>query len=219
MPSTLLPNIFNFRDYAATAIDNATAMTWPGTDLVIHQPTPYDEWFNIAIFTTTPDLSYHRPSTGITSWPASMCGSYLPSTQHGTITQTITTDGNVSTIISNPPTATTSRLVPSGKDDLFFYTAALFGAADPLNVTYVLPKATQLVSNTAYFSFPTGLVDWLGKQENVVAQYPYITDCWAEGGGEGQPTVHVPVNALTITSSHIIDVQKAPSPTTSPSAV
>ena len=148
-----------------------------------------------------------------------MCGSYLPSTQHGTITQTITTDGNVSTIISNPPTATTSRLVPSGKDDLFFYTAALFGAADPLNVTYVLPKATQLVSNTAYFSFPTGLVDWLGKQENVVAQYPYITDCWAEGGGEGQPTVHVPVNALTITSSHIIDVQKAPSPTTSPSAV
>jgi hypothetical protein len=219
VPSTLLPDSFDFRDYAATAVDNATAMTWPGTDLVIHQPTPYDEWFNIAIFTTTPDLSYHRPSTGLTSWPASMCGSYLPSTQFGTITQTITIDGNVSTIVSNTPTATTSRLVPSGESDLFFYTAALFGKADPLNVTYVLPKTTQLDAQTAYFSFPTGLVGWLGKQENVVAQYPYITDCWAEGGGEGQPTVHVPVNALTVTSSHIIDVQKAQSPITSPSAV
>jgi hypothetical protein len=219
VPSTLLPNSFNFRDYAATAVDNATAMTWPGTDLVIHQPTPYDEWFNIAIFTATPDLFYYPSSTGLTSWPASMCGSYLPSTQYGTITQTVTTDGNVSTIVSNTPTATTSRLVPSGEDDLFFYTAALFGKADPLNVTYVLPKTTQLDAQTAYFSFPTGLVGWLGKQENVVAQYPYITDCWAEGGGEGQPTVHVPVNALTVTSSHIIDVQKAPSPTTSPSAV
>ena len=221
VPSTLLPDSFDFRDYAATAVDNATAMTWPGTDLVIHQPTPYDEWFNIAIFTTTPDLFYHRPSTGLTSWPASMCGSYLPRTQYGTITQTITTDGNVSTIISNTPTGTTSRLVPSGESDVFFYTAALFGKADPLNVTYVVPKTTQLDSQTAYFNFPTGLVGWLGKQENVVAQYPYVTDCWAEDGGEGQPTVHVPVNALTVTSSHIIDVQKAPSPTpaTSPSLV
>jgi hypothetical protein len=219
VPSTLLPDSYRWNDYAATAVDNATAMTFPGTDLVIHQPTPYDEWFLIAVYTTTPDMSLYPSSTGLTAWPPSMCGSYLPSTQYGTITQTITKNGGVSTITSAAPTGTTSRLVPSGKDYLFFYTAALFGAADRLDVTYRSPKATQTDAVQAFFSFPTGLVDWLGKQENVVAKYPYITDCWAEDGGQGQPTVHVPVNALTVTSSHIIDVQKAPSPTTSPSAV
>jgi hypothetical protein len=220
VPSTLLPDgYFGFVDYAATAVDNATAMTWPGTDLVIHQPTPYDEWFRLAIYTATPDWSYHSSPTGLTAWPPSMCGSYLPVTKYGTVTRTITTNGEVSTIKSYPPTVTSSRLVPSGKEEVFFYTAALFGNADSLNVTYIAPKATQVDDATAYLSFPTGLVDWLGKQENVVAQYPYITDCWTEDGGEGQPTVHVPVNALTVTSSHIIDVQKAPSPTTSPSVV
>jgi hypothetical protein len=219
VPSTLLPDSYRWNDYAATAVDNVTAMTFPGTDLVIHQPTPYDEWFLIAVYTTTPDTSLYPSSTGLTAWPPNMCGSYLPSTQYGTITQTITSNGGVSTVISAVPTGTTSRLVPSGKSDIFFYTAALFGAADRLDVTYRSPKATQTDAVTAFFSFPTGLVDWLGKQENVIAKYPYITDCWAEDGGQGQPTVHVPVNALTVTSSHIIDVQKAPSPTTSPSAV
>jgi hypothetical protein len=222
VPYTLLPDSFDPIDYARTSIDNVTAMTFPGTDLVIQQPTAYNEWFQIAVFTTTPDLSAHpsQSETGMTAWPASMCGSY--EYDYDTVTQTITSGGEVTTTKSTMSTPRSSRLVPSGKDYSWLFLAAFFGGTkdvDDLNVTYIEPQATPWDGGKALVDYPTGLLGWLGGQEDIVAKHPYITDCFTVGHGDGQPTVHVPVNALTVTSSHIIDVQKAPSPTTSPSAV
>lgn len=221
VPYTLLPNGFNGNDYARSSIDNVTALTFPGTDLVIHQPTPYDEWFKLAVYTATPNISAYPSSTGLTVWPPEMCGSYRTLYDYETVTQTMTSGGEVTTTLSTVSSAY-SELIPSGKDSGFIHTAAFFPGAkgvESLNVTYIQPKTTQNDKPREILSVPTGLLGWLGKQENVVAQHPYITDCWVEDGGEGQPTVHIPVNALTVTSSHIIDVQKAPSPTTSPSAL
>jgi hypothetical protein len=222
VPYTLLPDSFDPIDYARTSIDNVTAMTFPGTDLVIQQPTAYNEWFQIAVFTTTPDLSAHpsQSETGMTAWPASMCGSY--EYDYDTVTQTITSGGEVTTTKSTMSTPRSSRLVPSGKDYSWLFLAAFFGGTkdvDDLNVTYIEPQATPWDGGKALVDYPTGLLGWLGGQEDIVAKHPYITDCFTVGHGDGQPTVHVPVNALTVTSSHIIDVRKAPSPTTSPSAL
>lgn len=77
-------------------------------------------------------------------------------------------------------------------------------------------KTDQLSADSTRLQIPTGVVDWLGSQEHIVEKYPYVTNCFVAGDGEGQPTVHVPVNALTATSAHITDVHKAT--TTNPPA-
>jgi len=225
VPSTLLPNgLSPGIDYARTRVDNMTAMTFPYTDLVIQQPTPYDEWLQLAVFTTTPNMSAYPSfsSSGLTAWPRSMCGTFSEWNSVSDIISTRTSGGEVTTTTSYSQVYTTSFLYPSGRDGGFLFSAALYGGdgVDNLNVTYIQPKPTQVDLPRAMLNFPQALVEWLGEQEEIVANHPYITDCFTDQNGEGQPTVHVPVNALTVTSSHIIDVEKAPSlSTTSPSAV
>lgn len=163
VPGTLLPDGFNAVDYARTILGNATAMTFPGTDLVIQQPTPYDQWGKLAIYTMTPSVTGDIPAS-LTAWPDASCGAY---------------DG------SDDPV-----FIPSNKDISFLFTAAnrvLGKGMASLNATYILPKTSQLDSLRVRVPFPTGLRDWLGTQENVVAQYPYIGNCWT-WNGEGQPT-------------------------------
>ncbi|TLD09524.1 hypothetical protein E2P81_ATG10507 [Venturia nashicola] len=189
VPATLLPDGFNGGvDYARTILDNVTAITFPHTDLVIQQPTPYDEWANLAIYTANPSVTGDVPPS-MTAWPAESCGTYRDDVLH-----------------------------PSGKDESFLYTAANRALQDGmarLDATYILPKTTQVDVKRALVDLPSGLKDWLGTQENVIVEYPYITNCWT-WNGEGQPTVHVPVNALTVTSSHIIDVQASSTVITHP---
>lgn len=223
VPYTLLPGGFDRGiDYARTSIDNVTAMTFPGTDLVVQQPTPYDEWFQLAVYTATPNMSVWPSTTGLTAWPSSMCGTFDVLYTVESVTKTVTSGGEVTTTLSPTRISTGSVLVPSGQDNIFLHTAALFygqEGVDKLNITYVEPKATQIDKPRAAVGFPTGLRAWLGEQDNVIAKHPYITECWTVGLNEGQPTVHVPVNALTVTSSRIIDVQKEAPKTTSTSAV
>ncbi|KAJ4994289.1 hypothetical protein SVAN01_00118 [Stagonosporopsis vannaccii] len=63
---------------------------------------------------------------------------------------------------------------------------------------------------------PTDIVDQIIIQNpTVTIKYPYLTDCPIESG-TGQPTVHIPVTALTSQSSTTIRRQgDAPVPTTS----
>lgn len=161
VPATLLPDGFNAGvDYARTILDNVTAMTFPHTDLVIEQPTPYDEWTNLAIYTATPSVTGEIP-TSMTAWPAESCGTYRDDVLH-----------------------------PSGKDGSFLYTAANRASQNGmarLDATYILPKTTQADVKRTLVDLPSGLKDWLGTQENVIAKYPYIANCWT-WNGEGQPT-------------------------------
>jgi hypothetical protein len=57
---------------------------------------------------------------------------------------------------------------------------------------------------------PTDVLDWLATQEEVIKRYPYIKNCWLGPKGTGQPTVHVPVMALTVTSSVFLDSSETP---------
>jgi hypothetical protein len=130
VPATLLQDVYNSNDYAHTVLGNDIVMTFPHTDLVIQQPTPYDEWFNLAIYTVTPSAS-RSISEGMTAWPAASCGTYR---------------GKV--------------LLPSGKDRAFLYTAVMRVAAEgvaPLNATYILPRYTPLTQSRMVTDMPSGL--------------------------------------------------------------
>lgn len=97
----------------------------------------------------------------MSTWPAESCGTYK---------------GDV--------------LVPSGKDQYFLYNAAIGGAQKGLthlNATYVEPRETPETKARMLLTVPTGLPKWLGTQEHVAEQFPYVANCWA-WNGDGQPT-------------------------------
>jgi hypothetical protein len=204
-------------DYAGTQIDDATVVTFPNTDLVITQPTPYDEWMYIGIYTESPNATVPS-SSDFSAWPASICGTYTTSTGYLFSTLTLGTGSTKSYSYSSSPTATYTQLVPSDPlNSLRFrrvdngkpgndYTDRLA----TLNATYIQAKSTQNTDERVQALLPTDILDWLATQEEVIKKYPYIKNCWIGPKGEGQPTVHVPVMALTVTSSSFLDSLETP---------
>lgn len=85
MPTNLLTGTYGNAgtDYAGTWIGTDTVRTFPNIDLIITQPTPYDYWMRIGIYTETPDPSLHSPGD-LSIWPASVCGTYTTSTEFRT---------------------------------------------------------------------------------------------------------------------------------------
>ena len=55
------------------------------------------------------------------------------------------------------------------------------------------------------FRPPPDMIAWLRQQPEVVQQFTRIDQCSA-GGGDGAPTLHIPVNELTVSSSNTIRV-------------
>jgi hypothetical protein len=56
-----------------------------------------------------------------------------------------------------------------------------------LDVRYIQAKSTQFTEPKVEALLPTGILDWLATQEEVIKQYPYIKNCWLGPVGEGQP--------------------------------
>lgn len=187
-------------------------MTFPNTDLVITQPTPFDIWMRIGIYTETPNASLH-PSSDFSVWPASVCGTYSTSIEYSYSTLTMGTGSSKSVSISRTPTATHTQLQPSNPSNSLRFQIADFAQSgndytdrlETLNATYIQAKSTQFTDERLLVPLPTGIIDWLATQEEIVEKYPYIKDCWLGPKGTGQPTVHVPVMALTVTSSLFLD--------------
>ncbi|KAI7203357.1 hypothetical protein KC316_g1301 [Hortaea werneckii] len=50
---------------------------------------------------------------------------------------------------------------------------------------------------------PSEMMQWMAQEPFIIERHPYIADCWTLPG-VGQPTVHIPVELATVTSSHII---------------
>jgi hypothetical protein len=188
VPATLISpsNIWGGGDYVATVVDNSTAVSFSFTDLVVAQPTPFDVWFFVGIYTQTPNASDTLP-TGLTAWPRESCGTWAYRTYTDYATTKVTDGG--STITSYIPGAveTKSKHVPSGQSsDLLAVGRFNGGGIHDLNVTYVQPKTSQVPDGMPWLPIPTGLRDWLGTQDSIVEEYPYITDCWLDEGN-GQP--------------------------------
>ena len=211
VPDNLLTGSYGAgADYAGTYIDNATVMTFPNTDLVITQPTPFDQWMRIGIYTETPNASIHS-SSDFSVWPASICGTYSTSTEYSTTSWTVGTGLSRSLSYSSTPTATYTQLQPSDPSNRLRFLISdpmadsdYIERLDTLDVGYIQAKNTQFTEPSMQVALPTGFMDWLATQEEVIKKYPYITNCWMGPKGEGQPTVHVPVMALTVTSSHML---------------
>jgi hypothetical protein len=173
-------------DYCATVVDNSTAVSFTYTDLVIAQPTPFDEWFFIGIYTQTPNASDTLP-TGLTAWPRESCGTWAYDIYTDYATTEVTDGGSTVTSYIPGDVETKSSHVPSGKSPYFLATGHLQGSGiQDLSVKYVQPKTSQVPDGMPWLPIPTGLRDWLGTQESIVEEYPYITDCWLDQGN-GQP--------------------------------
>lgn len=189
VPTTLINKDvgWNGGDYCATVVDNSTAVSFDFTDLVIAQPTPFDVWFVLGIYTQTPNSSQHLP-TGLTAWPRESCGTWAYNTYTDVEATTLTIGGSVTTSFSSGSVVTSSAHVPSGKSSNFLPMGRFVGGGgiDSLNVTYVQPKTEQVPDGKPWLPIPTGLKDWLGTQEEIVEKYPFIKDCWLDQGN-GQP--------------------------------
>ena len=223
VPTDLLTSSFyGPADYAGTYVDSTTVMSFSHTDLVITLPTPFDEWLHIAIYTETPNASIHS-SSDFSVWPASVCGTYSTSTEYSssTLTKTLSrsTDSVTYVAYSSWPVAThiLDQLQPSDPSNSLRYsilrsmTSGDYGdRLNTLNATYIQAKSTQFTEPKVQALLPTGIIDWLATQEEVIKDYPYIKNCWLGPVGEGQPTVHVPVMALTATSSIFLDSSETP---------
>jgi hypothetical protein len=223
VPTDLLTSSFyGPADYAGTYVDSTTVMSFSHTDLVITLPTPFDEWMHIAIYTETPNASIHS-SSDFSVWPASVCGTYSKSTEYSssTLTKTLSRSTDIVTYVaySSWPVAThiLDQLQPSDPSNSLRYsilrsmTSGDYGdRLNTLNATYIQAKSTQFTEPKVQALLPTGIIDWLATQEEVIKDYPYIKNCWLGPVGEGQPTVHVPVMALTATSSIFLDSSETP---------
>jgi hypothetical protein len=189
VPATLIDQDkgWNGGDYVATVVDNSTVASFTFTDLVIAQPTPFDVWFVLGIYTQAPNASLPLP-TGLTAWPRESCGTWDYYTDTQVSSTTLTVGGSLITSYSTGAVTTQSNHVPSGKRSDFLPMGRFVGGGDieSLNVTYVQPKTEQVPDGRPWLPIPTGILDWLATQENVVEQYPFVTDCWLDRGN-GQP--------------------------------
>ena len=74
---------------------------------------------------------------------------------------------------------------------------------DPQDYPFVTTMPASPPTSVVYMDMPTNLRASMAKDPSVLKTWPYIANCWTVGG-QGQPTVHVPVAQVTSTSSHVI---------------
>lgn len=200
--------------------------TSPKSQMLSFEPTQCGYW-------STPILS--SESTGLLTTQTTTQGLVVETTINGQSTLVIGTSSTevfTYTQESEIPISTLApSLLPSGWDFFSFFEAPMFldpnfvdfpppsgevvssAGAVALNVTYIEPVATQLSDGQHYLDLPTALLPWLASQSNIKSKFPYIEHCWTISG-IGQPTVHVPVNQLTTTSTNIIELGGPASQTT-----
>ncbi|KAI6909958.1 hypothetical protein KC318_g3556 [Hortaea werneckii] len=75
----------------------------------------------------------------------------------------------------------------------------------PSDVAWVQELSTTVpyMSRQVFMNVPSEMMQWMAQEPSIIEQHPYIADCWTLPG-VGQPTVHIPVERATVTSSHII---------------
>ncbi|KAK4901797.1 hypothetical protein LTR27_001569 [Elasticomyces elasticus] len=205
-------------DYAATAVENKTAVSFDFTDLVV--PPIFEN------YTGTLPLKTYEPSM-CGHWSAYTSVDYVPgslttaTTSYSIYVQSLsatiftTKTLTYTDIVSVPISTAAPTFYPNGMDsDRFFMGLASnysltsgfsdWGASNFYR-TYVSVKATQVPDGQAELALPTGLIPWLASNKTLLSMYPFLENCWTLPG-VGQPTVHAPVNQLTTTIENIVEM-------------
>ncbi|PPJ50873.1 hypothetical protein CBER1_07090 [Cercospora berteroae] len=193
VPNTLLPA--NAVLYGKTSIDVTTVTSFPDQSLTIHAPTPYFLFSAINLHTSKQCMATYT-TTDYTSYSV------------------ITPSGGLATQVSSVyPTATITGfngawpVIPGSSGDVYINTtfAKSFPNGDYSNFNFtdwaegkifgVLPGPVD-----AYmFRLPEDFPEFLAGIPKIKSEFPDIASC-TNFGGDGEPTVHVPVNQLTDTS-------------------
>ncbi|KAK5731951.1 hypothetical protein LTR17_010903 [Elasticomyces elasticus] len=210
-------------DYAATAVENKTAVSFDFTDLVV--PPIFDNYTGtLPIKTYEPSMCGHWSAyTSIDYVPGSLTTattSYSLYVQSLSATIFTTKTLTYTDIVSVPISTAAPTFYPNGMDsDKFFMGPPFPGmasgdsrssgfsdwGASNFYRTYVSVKATQVPDGQAELALPTGLIPWLASNKTLLSMYPFLEDCWTLPG-VGQPTVHAPVNQLTTTIENIVEM-------------
>ncbi|CAK1366171.1 unnamed protein product [Cercospora beticola] len=193
VPNTLLPA--NAVLYGKTSIDVTTVTSFPDQSLTIHAPTPYFLFSAINLHTSKQCMATYE-TTDYTSYSV------------------ITPSGGFATQVSSVyPTATITGfngawpVIPGSSGDVYINTtfAKSFPDGDYSDFNFtdwaegvvfgVLPGPVD-----AYmFRLPEDFPEFLAGIPKIKSEFPDIASC-TNFGGDGEPTVHVPVNQLTDTS-------------------
>ncbi|KAK4932244.1 hypothetical protein LTR49_001541 [Elasticomyces elasticus] len=210
-------------DYAATAVENKTAVSFDFTDLVV--PPIFENYTGtLPIKTYEPSMCGHWSAyTSIDYVPGSLTTattSYSIYVQSLSATIFTTKTLTYTDIVSVPISTAAPTFYPNGMDsDKFFMGPPFPGmasgdsrssgfsdwGASNFYRTYVSVKATQVPDGQAELALPTGLIPWLASNKTLLSMYPFLENCWTLPG-VGQPTVHAPVNQLTTTIENIVEM-------------
>ncbi|KAK4920930.1 hypothetical protein LTR49_011653 [Elasticomyces elasticus] len=210
-------------DYAATAVENKTAVSFDFTDLVV--PPIFENYTG-----TLPIKTYEPSMCG--HWSAYTSVDYVPgslttaTTSYSIYVQSVSAEIfttktlTYTDIVSVPISTAAPTFYPNGMDsDKFFMGPPFPGMASNYSLssgfsdwgasnfyrTYVSVKATQVPDGQAELALPTGLIPWLASNKTLLSMYPFLENCWTLPG-VGQPTVHAPVNQLTTTIENIVEM-------------
>ncbi|KAK5729506.1 hypothetical protein LTR17_011926 [Elasticomyces elasticus] len=210
-------------DYAATAVENKTAVSFDFTDLVV--PPIFENYTGtLPIKTYEPSMCGHWSAyTSVDYVPGSLTTattSYSIYVQSLSATIFTTKTLTYTDIVSVPISTAAPTFYPNGMDsDKFFMGPPFPGmasgdsrssgfsdwGASNFYRTYVSVKATQVPDGQAELALPTGLIPWLASNKTLLSMYPFLENCWTLPG-VGQPTVHAPVNQLTTTIENIVEM-------------
>ncbi|KAK4958356.1 hypothetical protein LTR10_004782 [Elasticomyces elasticus] len=214
-------------DYAATAVENKTAVSFDFTDLVV--PPIFENYTG-----TLPIKTYEPSMCG--HWSAYTSVDYVPgslttaTTSYSIYVQSVSAEIfttktlTYTDIVSVPISTAAPTFYPNGMDSDKFFMGKKKGPPFPgmasnyslssgfsdwgasnFYRTYVSVKATQVPDGQAELALPTGLIPWLASNKTLLSMYPFLENCWTLPG-VGQPTVHAPVNQLTTTIENIVEM-------------
>ncbi|KAF2212091.1 hypothetical protein CERZMDRAFT_106301 [Cercospora zeae-maydis SCOH1-5] len=193
VPNTLLPS--NAVLYGRTSIDTTTVTSFPEQSLTIRAPTPYFLFSGLNLHTSKQCMDTYT-TTDYTSYTV------------------ITPDGGFATQVSSVyPTATITGfksswpIIPGSSGDVYINTT--FGRAFPdgdysnFNFTDwaegVIMGPLPGEVDAYMFRLPEDFPEFLANIPKIKSEFPDVGSC-TNFAGDGEPTVHVPVNQLTDTS-------------------
>ncbi|KAM3417611.1 hypothetical protein BST61_g5847 [Cercospora zeina] len=193
VPNTLLPS--NAVLYGRTSIDTTTVTSFPDQSLTVHAPTPYFRFSGLNLHTSKPCMDTYT-TTDYTSYTI------------------ITPDGGLATQVSSVyPTATVTGfksswpIIPGSSGDVYINTTLgrAFPDGDYSNFNFtdwaqgVLMGPMPGEVDAYMFRLPEDFPEFLAAIPKIKSEFPDVGSC-TNFAGDGEPTVHVPVNQLTDTS-------------------
>ncbi|KAK5116445.1 hypothetical protein LTR62_007993 [Meristemomyces frigidus] len=213
IPQTIIPNEFlQDGEYGATSIylvGGSNAFT--GLGQVIASPTPFVIWQDIGFTTVTPQIK-PSPTVFPSRWDAAQCGVWQTG-NYGAYVNGQWTSTNASYLFPYTGSVGSGYTVESQ----YIVSSLEIGPAQVTLPQIAIPITTagelyginaclsdsNLPNSRIFVDMAPSVWAYGNHASSILSATPWITDCFTIGG-EGEPTVHIPVAQVTSTSTHII---------------